>query len=93
MASAQADDSYEADIDRKVATEAGTYNLPDSSSDKTSLSEGKTFLTAGLKDAYVPIDKYEGRHRWDPDFQWTEEEERKIVRRVRIPIGWYYFHH
>jgi hypothetical protein len=87
MAPAQTDDSYGADIARKAATEAGTYDASDSSSDKTSLSEGRTFLTAGLKDAYVPIDKYEGRHRWDPDFQWTVEEERKIVRKVCIPLG------
>ncbi|KAL4753318.1 hypothetical protein BDW72DRAFT_210477 [Aspergillus terricola var. indicus] len=31
---------------------------------------------------YKPIDTYEGLHRWDPDFEWTEEEERKIVRKI-----------
>jgi hypothetical protein len=31
---------------------------------------------------YKPIDTYEGLHRWDPDFEWTEEEERRIVRKV-----------
>ncbi|KAF7631384.1 permease of the major facilitator superfamily [Aspergillus flavus] len=31
---------------------------------------------------YRPIDSYEGIHRWDPDFEWTEEEERKIVRKI-----------
>jgi len=31
---------------------------------------------------YRPIDSYEGLHRWDPDFQWTEDEEKKIVRKV-----------
>lgn len=81
MALVQSDESYGADTDKKAATEAG-YGVSDSSSDQTSLTEGKTFLTAGLKDAYVPIEKYEGRHRWDPDFEWTDEEEKKIVRRV-----------
>lgn len=31
---------------------------------------------------YKPIPEYEGIHRWDPDFEWTEEEEKKIVRKV-----------
>lgn len=31
---------------------------------------------------YRPIDSYEGLHRWDPNFQWTEQEEKKIVRKV-----------
>jgi hypothetical protein len=31
---------------------------------------------------YRPIDSYEGIHRWDPEFEWTEEEEKKIVRKV-----------
>ena len=33
---------------------------------------------------YKPIPTYEGIHRWDPDFEWTEEEEKKIVRKVRF---------
>lgn len=46
-------------------------------------------LTQGTFDAtedhhfYRPIDSYEGIHRWDPDFKWTQEEERRIVRKVR----------
>lgn len=31
---------------------------------------------------YRPIDGYEGIHRWDPDFEWTENEEKRIVRKV-----------
>lgn len=26
--------------------------------------------------------KYEGRHRFDPNYTWTAEEERKLVRKV-----------
>lgn len=29
-----------------------------------------------------PIPEYEGAHRWDPEFDWTEEEEKAIVRKV-----------
>jgi hypothetical protein len=31
---------------------------------------------------YKPIPEYEGAHRWDPDFEWTEEEEKAVVKRV-----------
>ena len=31
---------------------------------------------------YKPIPEYEGIHRWDPDFDWTEEEEKRLVRKV-----------
>ena len=32
---------------------------------------------------YKPIPEYEGIHRWDPDFEWTEEEEKAVVKKVR----------
>lgn len=28
--------------------------------------------------------KYEGRHRFDPTYTWTAEEEKKLVRKVRV---------
>ncbi|KAJ6014263.1 hypothetical protein N7540_008854 [Penicillium herquei] len=31
---------------------------------------------------YRPIDTYEGIHRWDPNFEWTKEEEEKVVRKI-----------
>jgi hypothetical protein len=33
---------------------------------------------------YKPIPEYEGAHRWDPDFEWTEAEEKAVVKKVRI---------
>ena len=30
---------------------------------------------------HIPIDAYEGEHRFDPDAEWTAEEERVLVRR------------
>jgi hypothetical protein len=45
-----------------------------------------TFDSAGLKARqYRPIDTYEGIHRFDPDFDWEPEEERKVVRKVSTP--------
>lgn len=31
---------------------------------------------------YKPIPEYEGYHRWDPEFEWTEEEEKAVVKKV-----------
>jgi HD superfamily phosphodiesterase len=59
----------------------------DSGSSRTSIKEHRTFLTEGLNEFYVPIDKYEGRHRYDPNFRWEEQEERKLVRKVRRDAG------
>ena len=59
----------------------------DASSDEISLENkpqvaGETFATGAQTRFYKPIDTYEGRHRWDPNAEWTEQEERKIVRKV-----------
>ena len=43
----------------------------------------KSTFDAGVNHhLYRPIDTYEGIHRWDPDFEWTENEEKRIVRKV-----------
>lgn len=43
-----------------------------------------TFAQKGLaKDHYRPVESYEGFHRYDPDFEWEPEEEKKVVRKVR----------
>lgn len=31
---------------------------------------------------YKPIPEYEGIHRWDPEFEWTEAEEKAVVKKV-----------
>ena len=49
----------------------------------------KAFDNVSLEDYYKPIDDYEGRHRWDPEFVWEAKEEKRVVRKVDhilIPI-------
>ena len=46
--------------------------------------KGTTFETSGLEPYYKPIGKYEGRHRYDPDFEWEPEEEKRVVRKVSL---------
>lgn len=41
-----------------------------------------TFETSGNESFYTPIEQYEGKHRYDPKFEWEPKEERKLVRKV-----------
>jgi len=45
---------------------------------------GSVFDDSKAAELYKPVAKYEGRHRFDPSATWTEEEERKLVRTVRL---------
>ncbi len=56
------------------------------SSGSNSIAEDKTFLRVAGEDTYVPIEKYEGRHRWDPEFQWDPIEEKRLVRKIDLRI-------
>ena len=67
-----------------VAPDPAEYVYDSSSTTSSTSDERKTFLTTGLEDCYVPIDSYEGRHRFDPAFTWQEEEEKKLVRKVSM---------
>jgi hypothetical protein len=44
---------------------------------RPSLMEAKHVTTS-------PIDKYEGYYRWDPTAEWSDQEEKKVVRKVCI---------
>ena len=35
---------------------------------------------------YKPIDTYEGRHRYDPNFEWGPAEEKRLVRKIDYRI-------
>lgn len=64
----------------KDAVETSTSSKP--SSVRLGESEGGVWASGGAIDNYKPIPEYEGAHRYDPTFQWTENEEKKLVRRV-----------
>ncbi|KAB5589416.1 MFS transporter [Ceratobasidium theobromae] len=44
--------------------------------------EGHVFDDPDLGKYFIPIQEYEGRHRFDPKATWTEAEERSLVRKV-----------
>jgi hypothetical protein len=43
---------------------------------------GDVFAQGGQFQYYEPIAEYEGRHRYDPAAQWTDGEEKRLIRRV-----------
>ena len=44
---------------------------------------GSVFDDVQASEFYQPIEKYEGRHRFEPNATWSKIEERNLVRRVR----------
>jgi hypothetical protein len=72
-------------VARKLETDApSSVNSSSSSLGHVGVGKkGTTWAATGLKNShYHPVDTYEGLHRYDPDFEWEPEEEKKIVRKV-----------
>ena len=42
----------------------------------------KADASDSLAEFYEPVESYEGRHRFDPQYKWTEHEEKVVVRKV-----------
>lgn len=53
---------------------------------KSEYNNRDAFIGGGTLESYEPIAEYEGRHRYDPKAQWTEEEEKKLVRKLDYRI-------
>lgn len=57
---------------------------------KTSLDGAASHISVvpvgreNLSGALPPHESYEGRHRWDPAATWTEDEERRVVRKTDL---------
>lgn len=48
------------------------------------LANSTTFASSGLEGYYKPSEGWEGLHRYDTGFTWKPEEEKKLVRKVRV---------
>lgn len=80
----------------KTVSEISEPEYPPSDEKHTSVVAERTLLTKSNQHRtfdgdstdsfYKPIDSYEGRHRWDPEFQWEEKEERRLVRKVSLVL-------
>lgn len=47
-----------------------------------------TFASQGLDEYYKPSEQWEGLHRYDPDFAWEPSEEKRLVRKVPLAVGY-----
>lgn len=56
-----------------VVTETGLFSRS---------TRNGTFENDSLNSFYEPIQEYEGRHRYDPDFEWDPKEEKRVVRKI-----------
>ncbi|MCJ1460647.1 hypothetical protein MMC28_011029, partial [Mycoblastus sanguinarius] len=45
-------------------------------------ADGNVFSDPRAVELYKPIEKYEGRHRFDLHATWSDEEEKRLVRRL-----------
>jgi hypothetical protein len=70
-------------VDPASATASLRDDIENSSSDENNI-KGTVFDDSAAAEFYRPVEKYEGRHRFDPTATWTPEEERKLLRTVRL---------
>lgn len=78
--------TFPLDPHSKIASE---YPSSDDVSKELKKSEHNgrdAFAGGGSLEACQPIPEYEGRHRYDRKAQWTEEEEKKLVRKLDYRI-------
>ncbi|KAF9872030.1 hypothetical protein CkaCkLH20_10367 [Colletotrichum karsti] len=57
-----------------------------SASDSKHVASGEVWAVGASAQLYEPIPEYEGRHRYDPTAEWSEKEEKKLVRRLDYKI-------
>jgi hypothetical protein len=73
-----------ATVDPASASVSLHSDIENSSGDETNI-KGTVFDDHAAAEFYRPVEKYEGRHRFDPTATWTPEEERKLLRTVTPP--------
>ncbi|BAE56412.1 permease of the major facilitator superfamily [Aspergillus flavus] len=74
------------DDSKQVSAGSSSETLPVAAPKRVKdISEG-AFDTTEDPRFYKPIDDYEGIHRWDPDFEWGEQEEKKLIRKIDLRV-------
>ena len=77
----------ESDMDLKhIGKSEAVVSEDTSNSAQSSLAEDKAFLRTSGLDNEEPIDTYEGKHRWDPSFEWQPDEEKRVLRKIDMRI-------
>lgn len=63
-------------------TQDAEINKSDSTLDSVQDMGRHVYESVEANDIYKPIEGYEGAHRFDPNFKWTAEEEKQLVKTV-----------
>ncbi|MCJ1457122.1 hypothetical protein MMC28_007488 [Mycoblastus sanguinarius] len=77
------EDSTFAATDRSVNTFASDNRDSEGGLKGETLEEN---AAGSLERYYVPIDTYEGRHRYDPKATWSSAEEKGLIRKLDIRV-------
>lgn len=60
---------------------------PDAADDFHEVDKGQVEVgRENIHNAVPPHETYEGHHRYDPDVTWTEEEEKKVIRKTDLKL-------
>lgn len=78
------------DYDSKAIASASVTAPSVSTQADHHVSSGGVYAAGGSTRYYRPIPEYEGLHRWDPNAEWTEKEEKRLVRKVCFLIFIFY---
>ena len=65
---------------RPVSSRDSGEAVLDPFKDRVGVAQGREKT---LEEYYVPTDSYEGRHRYDSKAEWSEKEEKALIRRVK----------
>ncbi len=71
-----------APVDPDSVTTSSTGSVEDLETTSLDNIHGSVFDDSGAAQFYEPIDKYEGKHRFEPSATWTPAEELRLVRKV-----------
>ncbi|KAL2105346.1 hypothetical protein VUR80DRAFT_8526 [Thermomyces stellatus] len=74
------------DYDSKAIASASVTAPSVSTQADHHVSSGGVYAAGGSTRYYRPIPEYEGLHRWDPNAEWTEKEEKRLVRKLDYRI-------
>ena len=83
MANSTPQSSSSESIPKDIDTQIKTLQVGEPDSRPKYRDDG-TFENVGDVRYYKPMPEYEGLHRWDPEFEWTEQEEKKLVKKVNL---------
>ncbi|KAF4916860.1 putative transporter [Colletotrichum viniferum] len=75
-------------VNSAIEQKGERLNVDDKSSASSSkqAASAEVWAVGGSAELYEPIPEYEGRHRYDPKAEWSEKEEKKLVKKLDYRI-------